>query len=302
MTTAELPFVTIGIPTYNRSDSYLGEAIESALNQTYPNLEIIISDNCSTDGTESLVKQFDDARLHYFKHKENIGPNNNFNFCVQRATGKYFLLLHDDDLIDPDFVEICMQKASSKNEVGIICTGARVIDDNGFILRETKNISGDLPLNEFFINWFQSKSPLYYCSTLFNTKRLQKLGGFHSRHNLYEDVVTECILAARFGRIDVADVKASFRKHTLQNTNLVEIREWCEDSLYLLNTICEFNPAHAEVLRSIGFKYFLKRNFNLVGKMQSRIKRLRGYLILFITFGFPIDFFMKQLKMRLNSR
>jgi glycosyltransferase involved in cell wall biosynthesis len=297
----ELPLVTIGIPTYNRSDSYLKEAIDSAVNQTYPKIEIIVSDNCSKDNTETLVKKFDDQRILYIKHQKNIGANNNFNYCVKKAKGNFFLLLHDDDLIDPDFIEVCMQAASSKKEVGIICTGTRVIDDNGFILRETKNISSDLPLNEFFINWFQSKTPLYYCSTLFNTNRLQELGGFHSRHNLYQDVVAECILAARFGRIDVADVKASFRKHTLQTTNLAEIRAWCEDSLYLLDTICEFNPEHAEVLRSIGFNYFLKRNFNLLGKTQSRIKKLRGYLIILITFGFPIDFFIKQLKMRLHS-
>ena len=50
------PLVTIAIPTYNRADGYLKEAIQSALDQTYPNLEIIVSDNCSIDDTESIVK------------------------------------------------------------------------------------------------------------------------------------------------------------------------------------------------------------------------------------------------------
>jgi glycosyltransferase involved in cell wall biosynthesis len=300
--TTDNPLVTIAIPTYNRANSYLKSTINSALDQTYPNLDILISDNCSTDSTESLVNSLDDTRIRYIRQKRNIGAINNFNYCVDKARGKYFLLLHDDDLIDPDFIEVCIQADSSEEEIGIICTGTRVIDDGGLILRETQNTSGGLPLNEFFINWFQSKIPLYLCSTLFNTKRLKELGGFHSKHNLYLDVVAECNLAARFGRVDVADVKASVRRHSLQLTNLAEIRAWCEDSLYLLEKICEFSPEHAEVLRSIGFDHFLKRNFNLIGRIKSPIKKLRGYLILFMTFGYPINFFINRLYIRLRAR
>ena len=102
------PLVTIGIPTYNRADGYLKDAIESALNQTYANLEIIISDNCSSDDTGLIVESFNDPRIKYYRHNENIGANNNFNFCLKKASGIFFLLLHDDDLIDEDFVELCM--------------------------------------------------------------------------------------------------------------------------------------------------------------------------------------------------
>jgi glycosyltransferase involved in cell wall biosynthesis len=99
------PLVSVGIPTYNRADGYLKEAIQSVLNQTYPNLEIIVSDNCSSDDTGTVVKAFNDSRIRYHRHDVNIGPNNNFNFCLDQAQGAYFLLLHDDDLIDPDFFQ-----------------------------------------------------------------------------------------------------------------------------------------------------------------------------------------------------
>ena len=79
------PLVTIGIPTYNRADGYLKEAIESVINQTYSNLEIIISDNCSSDDTGLVVKSFKDQRIHYYRHDENIGANNNFNFCLKKS-------------------------------------------------------------------------------------------------------------------------------------------------------------------------------------------------------------------------
>lgn len=103
------PLVTIAIPTYNRANLYLTQAIESAINQTYPNLEIIISDNCSTDDTEMVIRSFKDPRIRYFRQEKNIGGNNNFNFCLKQARGEYFLLLMDDDLIDSDFIETCMR-------------------------------------------------------------------------------------------------------------------------------------------------------------------------------------------------
>ena len=86
MTKSE-PLITIAIPTYNRANAYLMQALESAVNQTYRNLEIIVSDNCSTDNTETVVRGFDDPRIRYIRQNENIGANNNFNFCIKRGEG-----------------------------------------------------------------------------------------------------------------------------------------------------------------------------------------------------------------------
>ena len=74
------PLVTIGIPTYNRADS-LSEAIHSAINQSYQNIEVIISDNASTDNTKTICTQIEskDNRIKYVRQKKNIGSVNNFN-------------------------------------------------------------------------------------------------------------------------------------------------------------------------------------------------------------------------------
>ena len=94
---------------------FFRQALESALAQNYELLEIIVSDNCSTDDTESLVQSYSDPRIRYFRHEKNIDPNDNFNFCLQKATGAYFLLLHDDDLIDSTFVRECITAAEGEN-------------------------------------------------------------------------------------------------------------------------------------------------------------------------------------------
>ena len=128
--------VTIGIPTYNRADGFLRHALESVIAQTYRNLEIIVSDNCSRDNTEAVVKKYGDPRVKYIRHNVNIGPLGNSNFCLDQAQGEYFLQLHDDDAIDSDFIETCMKAERRSPNVGVIRTGVRVIDANGDVLHK----------------------------------------------------------------------------------------------------------------------------------------------------------------------
>jgi glycosyltransferase involved in cell wall biosynthesis len=101
------PLISIGIPTYNRVD-LLDEAISCAVNQTYKNLEIIISDNASPGNeVEVLVKSYmdNDKRILFKKQSMNMGPGENFKYVLSKAKGDYFLLAADDDVRSLDFVE-----------------------------------------------------------------------------------------------------------------------------------------------------------------------------------------------------
>ena len=182
-----LPLVTIGIPTYNRANSTLPTALKSALNQDYPNLEIIVSDNCSTDNTENVVKSCKSEKINYIRQKTNIGPNNNYNACLDAAKGDYFLLLHDDDLIDNDFVYTCLRAAQYSTDFGFIRTGARIIGNDGELLKNEPNSVHNNTPDAMFSAWLDGKTSFYLCSTLFNTKELKQVGGFKSNKNLFED-------------------------------------------------------------------------------------------------------------------
>jgi glycosyltransferase involved in cell wall biosynthesis len=98
-----MPKFTIGVPTFNRA-ALLAESLRAAVNQTYGDLEIIISDNASTDETAKVVQQFGD-RVRYFRNETNLGPIANFFRLVELASGKYFSWLQDDDCIFSNFVE-----------------------------------------------------------------------------------------------------------------------------------------------------------------------------------------------------
>ena len=104
-TNERFPLVTIAIPTYN-GESGLPLALNSVMNQAYPNLEILISDNASTDNTEEVIQPFlSDERIVYFRQAENMGLIKNFNFLLKKATGKYFMWLGDDDELAPNIVK-----------------------------------------------------------------------------------------------------------------------------------------------------------------------------------------------------
>lgn len=286
MTGKTYPLVTIAIPTYNRANRFLKQAIGCALNQTYQNIEIIVSDNCSTDNTEMVVKNCKDPRIRYFRHRKNIGANNNFNFCLEEAKGAYFLLLQDDDLIDADFIETCLRKVNCRTDVGLIRTGTRIIDVDGDMITENPNQVAGLSTAEFFRGWFLNRTSLYLCSTLFNTERLKEIGGFRSKHNLFQDVVAEVRLAAKFGRADVRDVKASYRKHPFEMTFAAKVRDWSEDSLALLNLMCELATESREIIRTEGMRFFAKLNYNRARAVRSPVKRLLAYLAVFRMFHF----------------
>ena len=102
----ENELVSILIPVYNR-EAIVGETINSAINQTYKNLEIIIVDNCSTDGTLELLKQYaaQDERIYIFQNQENIGPVRNWKRCIDEANGEYGKILFSDDVIESNFLE-----------------------------------------------------------------------------------------------------------------------------------------------------------------------------------------------------
>ncbi len=302
MNSERRPLVTIGIPTYNRADGYLREVLECALAQTYPNIEIVVADNGSSDNTGAVVQSYGDPRIRYFRHEPAPKPNDNFNFCLSQASGIYFLLLHDDDLIDRDFIECCMLAAEYQADAGIIRTGTRIIDAHGTALSELRNNTEGLSTSELFLSWLENRTWMFLPSSLFNTARLREIGGFHSRHQLFQDVLAEFEVAARFGRIDVPDVKASFRKHGSQRTGAALPRLWCEDSVYLLQAMCRLAVEQQGLILRKGRVHFAKHNYDLASSIQSPLDRYRIYLSIYRTFGYaysPLRFFGVRAKRRL---
>ncbi len=282
------PLVTIAIPTYNRADRFLGNALRCALAQTYDRLEILVSDNCSTDNTAQLMRGFTDPRIRYVRQTSNLGANGNFNYCIDNAAGEYIHLLLDDDEIDPDFVSSCMAVAAGR-DVGLIRSGTRLIDGDGKLLMERPNSGAGLSPPAFFRAWFQNQLTLYVCSTLFRTASLRAAGGFHSRHNLFQDAMAIARVLVRDGHADVRECKASFRMHEANMGSAMRISAWCDDSLQLLDVICQLLPEQAAALRAEGKVFLARMNYNRVANVADLLGRLASYLRVARSFDFAVS-------------
>jgi len=108
--------LSIGIPVFN-GERFLRKCIESLLSQTFRSFEIIISDNCSTDSTPKICKDYldEDSRIRYIRHKKNMGLHWNFNFVLKEARSKYFTWVAVDHLFEPDFLEKNVNLLESNN-------------------------------------------------------------------------------------------------------------------------------------------------------------------------------------------
>ncbi|MBE9040712.1 glycosyltransferase, partial [Oscillatoriales cyanobacterium LEGE 11467] len=123
-TPANPPLVSIIMPTFNRS-YIIPEAIQSAIEQTYPNWELLICDDGSTDGTEDAIADFKDVRIRYFKRPKANGSVAR-NFGLKQAKGAYIAYLDSDNIWHPQHLQVCVNSLVSKTEFK--CTYTWAID------------------------------------------------------------------------------------------------------------------------------------------------------------------------------
>lgn len=131
------PLVSICIPTYNAGKTVMS-TLQSILNQTCQNLEVVVVDNASTDNTLSLLEQINDPRLVIHRNERNMGAEANFSKCIQLATGEYIAIFHADDLYLPNMVEKQMRVFHDNPSVGAVFTMASLINDRDDIIGESK--------------------------------------------------------------------------------------------------------------------------------------------------------------------
>mgnify|MGYP001800873224 CR=1 FL=1 len=122
-----VPKVSLCIPTYNRAQ-ILPYAVDSVLNQTYGNFELIICDDASPDNTAEVVAQWDDSRIRYIRHPQNIKRSRNMRSGYEAAQGDYFIKFDDDDALTPTFLERTVAVLEAQPRVDFVCTDHWVIN------------------------------------------------------------------------------------------------------------------------------------------------------------------------------
>lgn len=164
MTQATSTKLTIGLPVYN-GDNFLEECMESILAQTFRDFKLIISDNASTDRTESICLRFSksDPRIEYYRNEKNIGAAPNFNRVFELSNTEYFKWIAHDDVHGPDFVERCVSILEHDASIVLAYTRAVTIDWQGIRSREwgaPPELSSDKPAIRFKASLLPPKDPI----------------------------------------------------------------------------------------------------------------------------------------------
>jgi len=160
------PLVTIIVPTLNRT-TYLAEALNSVLAQDYPNLDILVSDNGSRDDTPDVARAIagDDPRVRFPRNEKTVPLYQHFNQFVTQARGEFYMVVCDDDVINPACVSELIGVVERHPEINVVIPANVTIDEKGTVLTRFAHPDGEkLDSFEYLKHWLYEGTPLFRVS------------------------------------------------------------------------------------------------------------------------------------------
>ena len=292
--------LSIALMTYNRGSTYLRYSIEAVLRQTYSDFELMILDNHSTDDTPSVVLGFHDPRITYIRQPQ--GSDQDFSFCrgLLLSRGKYLLVTHDDDIMEPTLVEREIAFLSKYPNLVSVASNMSLIDEqNNIIQPRLYNIDYDrvFDVGEYikaYLDeklWLPTPTHMFRRDVMLKIWRLNKSGMTKKiiTNTPSGDVLNSCRLNC-IGPIGLlGEPLLRYRQHSGQQTRNIHQGQPLVDMLKIIkkeakvNSVLKqytypVNAAHARFqAQNLFFRYSkptdLKRMTRSVAILKSRLER-----------------------------
>ncbi len=251
------PLVSIIMPVY-KTDKYIKEAINSVLNQTYNNWELIIVNDNSPDNSENTILSYQDSRIIYFKHPQNMGALQTRNTATSLAKGKYIAFLDSDDIWKVDK----LQKQISfmeQNSYNFSCTSYELINDNSCKL----NIKMTAPkritrLHFLFWNWCG------FLTVIYNAEKIGKI---------------------------LIDANIMEKNHTMRDDWAILLKISKQNDCYFLNESLALYRKREGSQSGSGVLNLLKQHYN-VFRLSENMNALTSFILAITT---PAGFVAKKL-------
>ncbi len=273
------PLISIIIPVYN-GENFVLQALQSALNQTYKNIEIIVVNDGSTDNTEKIIKKFQN-RIKYFK-KENGGVSSALNLAIKESAGEYISWLSHDDLYIKDKIKKQVEILSHlKNKNTILYSNYKLIDENGRKI-STTCFHKEFSVERLNLPLFSLLNGLIHgCSLLIPKKCFVEQGNFDERLKCTQDYDLWFRMFPKYDIKYMPEVLINSRVHENQDSkrhsnNIEECNKlWIsmfsglsEDEIIKMNdSLEEFYRSKVQLMHNAGYfdaEEFVKEKLNLL--------------------------------------
>lgn len=215
------PLVSIGLPVRN-AGSRVADVVRSVLAQDHARLELVISDNASTDDTEEVCRELarSDPRIAYHRQAENIGLLNNFEYAIRAARGTFFRWIGDDDELAPTYVSRCLREFAADPRLLLVTTGVAYAGPDGVTesaeYHETA-LGSDDPV-ERFIEMLRLLNESYLLiDPLYGMMRREPVAAIPRRNMLREDEVfaTKLALAGPWRHVPEVLARRNWRRERI---------------------------------------------------------------------------------------
>ncbi|MCR5655691.1 MAG: glycosyltransferase [Lachnospiraceae bacterium] len=250
--------VSVCIPAYNQEDT-IQEAVRSALNQTYKNIEVVVIDDCSKDHTVAKIREINDDRVRLIENENNLGMVANWNKAVMSAKGEYAIMLHGDDRLHPDSIRHKMEMFQKDKKVVLAFSATRIIDGAGKTIMERHAMKGDVIINgKRFAKKSYHHRNMYGepSNILFRTELVEKLGGFDDVTCYTTDWLMWMEISS-YGKVGYVDeVLMDYRIDADNMTSRIKFIDMIRDDEVMTKMISDF-----ERLDINGFDRFCHRFF-----------------------------------------
>jgi glycosyltransferase involved in cell wall biosynthesis len=282
------PLVSIGLFVYN-GERFLEETLQSILNQTFTDFELIISDNASTDRTGEIAKAYasQDDRIRYYRNEKNMGAGWNVRRVYELATGKYFKQAAADDLLEPDFLLRCIEILESDPDCVVAYARTREVDENGTFIKnyvtQMKTDSSD-PAARFRGILMTGG---HMCYQIFGVMRMSALSQIPPQGSY---VNADGVLLARMSLIgrfhEIPEHLFISRRHSGQSAATLPVRLKQPRRLRLTNRSCTlpcpewWDPAKTRALTFPEFRRLLEFFLSVYRAPLGAGRKLRCYFML----------------------
>ncbi len=214
--------ISVVIPAYN-AERFIAQAVESALSQSVPPLEVVVVDDGSRDGTGSVVGNYD-GRVSYIR-QANAGPAAARNRGIREAKGEWIAFLDSDDFWDRNHLELLVNEAGTRKDIALVYSGKKYVDIDGKHIpnahKQTQFPSGWIFSEMFDANYISSTSVV-----LAKRETLSRLGGFNEGMRNSEDYDLWLRIAAEAPMCGVPAYTVNYRRHesNLTLNSMAQIR------------------------------------------------------------------------------